>query len=380
MTIRIFESITDSFMKIEWERLELEGDVFPQSRYHWCSTWWKHMSGPRKLHIVMNLDDNGRAMAIAPLCIERHFGCNVLRSFPIHFGDYYTFITSLDPEKAKAAINRILQYIDHSKYWVWVRLEQVVETDILAQSLHEHEYQEKRITGSVISNFNNLSWEGYLAKLHRRFRQNIRSRQRKIDKTFRATLKTIRSWEVYVNEYNNMLEMHEKRWCDDNVPHKNSDEITCWREAIKGQYAAGKMIYYQLFFNGEQVAYRLGFIHHNTYYAWHTGFNPSYRDYYPGIMITAYMIRDFIKQGITTVNFMAGEYDWKLEWSPDRTVVSHYMFSSPSTKICATLLNLYHHRFRDSMKALYHAMMKNRYLRVLSRQVISLQQRLAGKR
>ena len=85
MKIKIIRSIDDPFLKSEWERLEQETDIFPQSTYHWCSTWWKFLSEDRKLHIVMMLDDNGKTLCIAPLCIEHYCGVSVLRGFPIHF-------------------------------------------------------------------------------------------------------------------------------------------------------------------------------------------------------------------------------------------------------------------------------------------------------
>ncbi len=380
MDIQIFTDIDDPFLQSEWVRLQREGDIFPQSSYHWCATWWKHLRGRRTLHIVMVVDGQGRALAIAPLCIERHFGVKVLRSFPVHFGDYYTFINGSDPVATKAAYDSILEYIARSRNWAWVRLEQVVESDVLAQTLREGGYCGKRMTSSVIANFLGLSWEEYLGKLHRRFRKNLRNRMRKIDTNFKVTLKIVTKWDSYEREYDAMRTMHEQRWHDDNAPPKSVAENGCWREAIRGQFAAGEMVYFLLLFNGEQVAYRMGFIHHGTYFAWHTGFNPKYRDYYPGVMIMAYMIQEFLKNGIASVNFMAGEYDWKLDWSPERTVISHYMFSSPSTSARAALLNFYHHRVRDRMKASYHLMMEKRLLRALSRQVITLRQKMAGQR
>lgn len=378
LNIRIFTAIEDPFLKAEWERLQQESDIFPQSSYHWCATWWKHLGGRRTLHIVMAVDDQGQAVAIAPLCIERHFGSKVLRSFPVHFGDFYTFITSSDEDGT--AVDRIVRYITQSNQWTWVRIEQVRETDVLSQSFQKAGYKQKRLTGSVLAFFEGLSWEEYLAKLQKSFRQNIRSRLRKLDRNFEIALRVTTCWDDYQYEYDAMRTMHEQRWCDDNAPHKSNLEIACWREAIRGQFAAGKIVYYQLLFSGDRAAYRLGFIHRGTFYAWHTGYNPHYRVYFPGIMIMACMIQEFMKLGISSVNFMAGDYGWKLDWSPDRAVVSHYMFSSPTKNMRSAFLNLYHHRLRDPMKAWYHLMMKYRLLRVFSRRAIALRQKFAGQR
>ena len=69
----------DPELRNAWCRLETTSGAFPQSTYLWCATWWKHLSGKRELHVVVVLGDDGQAVAIAPLCIERRLGITFLR-------------------------------------------------------------------------------------------------------------------------------------------------------------------------------------------------------------------------------------------------------------------------------------------------------------
>lgn len=377
MNIRVFERIDNPFLKSEWERLEVAVDIFPQSTYHWCATWWKHLSGQRKLHVVMALDEEGKALGIAPLCTERHFGIRVLRSFPIHFGDFYTFI--LDDEKSPTVNAAIIEYISSNKDWRWVRLEQVVEINPLAKTLEHYRFFRKKMTACVIVDIEGLDWDGYLSKLKTRFRRNIRSRLRNIHRDFNTELQIFDSWQDYEPIFEEMMRMHKTRWEGDHTPAKGSRERYCWKEAIKYVFEQHRMLYVQLVCNEAPVAYRLGFINDGMFFDWHTSFDPNYRKYHVGQVLMSFAIMHFIESGTSRINFMAGEYGWKLDWSPDRKAETNYMFSSPSSNLAAVFLNYYHHRMRDRLKNAYHKMMNYRIARTISRNAISLRRKLTPK-
>jgi CelD/BcsL family acetyltransferase involved in cellulose biosynthesis len=379
MDIRIIENIDDPFLKSEWERLEAEGNVFPQSTHHWCATWWRHLSASRKLHIVVAVDESERALAIAPLCIERHFRFPVLRSIPIHFGDFYTFITMPDGD-SQNALDRIVAYIASNALWRWSRFEQVVESSGLAKAFDKRFFKRKTMTACPIADFSGLDWEEYLAKLRKGRRKNIRNRLRKLDATFTTSLGVCHTWDDYQDHFDGMVKMHGDRWAEDGTPQKSDQKLSCWKEAICGQFNKGTIAYYQLLLDGAPAAYRLGFLDRGTFYAWHTGFDPKYQEYHPGMMILAYMIKHFMDTGVSRINFMAGDYEWKLDWSPDRRMEVNYMFTSPSTSPISGFLNWYHHWLRDKLKTFYHSVMHFKMARILSRKIILMKRKLTGTR
>jgi hypothetical protein len=375
LNIKVFNNINDPFLKLEWERLELENHVFPQSTYHWCATWWKHLSGQRKLHVVLVVDGSGKTLGIAPLCIERLFGVQVLRSFPIHFGDFYTFIFA-NGESTQAVFTTILDHVNSYETWRWVRLEQVVEGGALGKALEAYSFVRKKMTACVIADFNELQWDEYLGNLKTNFRRNVRNRLRKIQKEHKVELKVIYNWQEFEHEFEEMTKIHQVRWQDDNSPAKGLKELSCWKEAVGGQFLKNKMLYFQLFCNDIPVAYRLGFYDEQIFYDWHTSFDPQFKKYHVGQVIMAEIIKYFMGTKISKVNFMAGEYDWKQDWSSDGRMKINYMYSSPSRNLVAALLNWYHHRLRDRLKNIYHWMMKHRTLRKISRNIILLKQKL----
>ena len=378
LKIHIVKNITDPFLKSEWERLARASDVFPQSTYHWCATWWKYLSGKRKLYVVMVLGENGKALGIAPLCVERHFGIPVLRSFPINFSDFYTFLVQ-PGNSAEAVYETLLKHINSRKDWYWVRIEKVSQADQFSIKLAQNGYLQRKMTACVLIDFSGLDWHSYLLRLKAKRRWNINKQLKEIRNGYDAKLEMVTTYDDFMPFLDEMILVHAKRWKEDNLS-KSPKVSACWREAIEGQFLKGSMIYCRLALNGKVAAYHLGFMHRNIFYDWHISFEPEFARNQVGVMILGFMIPQFMERKIEKINYMAGEYDWKLAWSPDRRTEANYMFTSPSNNIAAFFLNGYHHNLREKLKAGYYKMMKYHLLRSVSRRAIWLRQKLAGLR
>jgi CelD/BcsL family acetyltransferase involved in cellulose biosynthesis len=378
MKIHIIRDIEDAFLKQEWERLEKESDVFPQNNYDWCTTWWKYLSGKRKLYVVMVLNEEGKALGIAPLCIERNFGVPVLCSFPIGFGDFYSFIISpYYPESS--IINKIVEYLLLFIEWKWVKLINISESNNLSFSLMKHSFRYKILTSCVVVNLSGLNWDAYLKKLNKKFRGNVRNRFKKITKDYSPKLRIVVSWEEFKNKYTQMVHIYQKRWHADFLSQKSDKELVCRMEAFKLQFINNKMRYFELILDGKTVAYRLGFLVNGTFYSWHTSFDPDYKTYHIGQILMAMMIMKFIDIDVRRVNFMAGDYKWKRDWSPDQYTEKNYIFTSKSNTVYSFILNFYYHRMRDILISLYRNTMNVALLRSISKLIIKYRKIYIGR-
>jgi CelD/BcsL family acetyltransferase involved in cellulose biosynthesis len=254
----------------------------------------------------------------------------------------------------------------------------VPENSVLARIFTEHGFIPKYVTGCVIADFSGLNWKDYLAKRTKNFRRNVRRKHKKIDLRYSVEFNIVSHWKEFDTKFNQMVLMHEDRWQDDRSPAKGAREIACWRQAIKEQFNNQKIAFYQLSFDGDPAAYRLGFLYKGIYYDWHTGFCKDFEEFSPGFLILSYMIQHFIATGIHAINFMAGEYNWKYDWSWDKRKIDNYMFTSRSRGIASTLLNAYHHKIRDKIKSYYHQAMEYKALRAVSRNAILVWQKITG--
>jgi hypothetical protein len=256
----------------------------------------------------------------------------------------------------------------------------VSEKDALATYLINHGFQFKKQTACVIVDFIDNDWESYLKRLKKNVRKEIRRKLKKATTNFDIQLVAMTSWDECKLNFHEMEEIYRKRWANDYRPMKSTIETTCWENAVKAQFSCKKMIYFRLLFDGKPAAYRLGFIHKNTYYDWNTSFDPNLSDFSPGVVLFALMIKHLLQKDISRINFMAGEYDWKLDWSPNRITEANFMLTSCPKSVIISALRWYHYTLRDLLKAYYHKTLKLSLFRFLSRNFLSFYKQFAGQK
>ena len=158
--VRVIDDIHDPRLVRDWKRIQEETDCFPQMHYEWCEPWWRLRSGKRKLHIVAVEDANQKIVGVAPLCIERRFGLRVLRSFPVHFGDFYFFLA--DEGEDRGRIHEAI--IDHATSFSACGLftSQLNSKSPTSASLVDRDLVPTR-HGNRCNGFKDLSFDNYLA-------------------------------------------------------------------------------------------------------------------------------------------------------------------------------------------------------------------------
>ncbi len=351
MKIRIVEDIDDPFLKAEWERLEGEADVFPQSTYHWCATWWKYLRGKRRLHVVMALDDNGKAMGIAPLCIERHVGIRVLRSFPANFGDFYSFII---PQEGQARVmDSIYDYVVKWDSFQAAYIGPVNDHSPLHGFLCSKGEARKSFSQNIVADIRAAGWEEYLDKLSHNRRRQTRKKMRLLEGDHNIRVELVTGKKEFMSWFSRIKCVQRKRWAVDDRPSRSADYMTCAEHAYAGLFDRGQMALYALTTGEDLIAYRIGLIHNKIFYDWSTNYDVGWAKYSPGLISIGYVIRDLIEKGFRNLDFMAGVYDYKLSWSPDHEVRRNDIFLLGNHSLPAYLFVQYHLHWRERFKAMY---------------------------
>lgn len=351
MIIRIFDKFDDLFLRSEWERLEKEGDVFPQSTYHWCSTWWKHLSGARKLHVVMVLDDQGNAMAIAPLCIEQFFCIRILRSIPINYCDFYQIVTSSETN-AVTVFDTIYGYMSQYERWHVVLLTPVNDHYVLFDLLRTKGVAEKHLTGNIVADISAVNWDKYLGTVSRNRRRLTKKKMQALEADCKVEVELVTVEPGYTEHFDRIREIQDLRATKDRVGRSHA-YMQCVRETNGHQFADGRMGLYLIKADGIVISYRIGILNGTTYYDWNTNYDIKYSDYSPGLVGLAYVIRDLIERGFTTLDFMAGVYDYKLSYSSKHEMRNNYLFIMKNDSNLASFYCKYQLVWRDELKAYY---------------------------
>lgn len=351
MNIRVFQDIDDSFLRSEWERLEKEADVFPQSSYHWCATWWKHLSGRRRLHVVMAVDDAGKALAIAPLCIEWHWGVRVLRSFPVNFGDFYQVLVSTIAN-SKEIFTAIKSYIDEHRGWHAALLTPVNDSSALYRYLVDAGIPDKHLVGNVVADISAETWDEYLASVSRNRRRLTKKKMKLLESSHKVEIQQIADVEGFYRHFERICEIQQLRATKDRSD-RSARYMRCAQEVYRHLFSSGQMVLYLIKADDVIISYRLGIVRGTTFYDWNTNYDVAWSEYSPGLIGLAYVIRDLIQRGFSTVDFMAGVYDYKLSYSPKHVMRNNHQFVIGNSTLASMLFSKYQLDWRDRIKPHY---------------------------
>ena len=366
MRVEVIRSIEDKSLQQSWLRLEAASRAFPQSSYAWARTWWQHLRGQRQLYVLVAYDEEGRATAIAPLCLERRCGLRFLSAFPIQFGDFYTFIGPRDGG-FKASVNAILDRCGSFQEWDVVCLGQIGRQDPLHGMVAVRRFHAEEGAQCITAPFQGHSWETYLTAMSRTMRRDVRRKMRRIEQGRSVRLREVRDPEAYLPISETLSAMYAVRWCDDFRPEHGEAYERCVREAISEQLGAGRAVIYLLEVDGRAIAYRMGLLHNGLFYDWKTSFDVEWSSFSPGLLVLAYVVKELLERKAAGINFMAGRYGYKDSWSPFGEVVANDWFLASGPRLAARAYLGYRRRARKRLRSIFHYAMRFRWARFLSR-------------
>jgi hypothetical protein len=91
--------------------------------------------------------------------------------------------------------------------------------------------------------------------------------------------------------------------------------------------ARGKLVFKFLNIDDFPVAFRYGFIDHDIYYDYQTGYDPAFSGSRPGSLIISFLIQEMIEARIRRFDFLRGDEDYKLHWTKlARDTYRYYIF------------------------------------------------------
>jgi CelD/BcsL family acetyltransferase involved in cellulose biosynthesis len=355
LTIKVYNNIDDPELVTAWKQIVQKYDYFPQSSYGWCAAWWKRLAGKLELHVAAVCDETDYIIGIAPLCIEARMGMRSLRSFPIHFGDFYTLIIERD-DRYEAAFECLIEHVLSFLRWDVVRLHQVNSDDVLCKLLASRGFSSKKITEVTVADFEGKSFDEYLQSLSGNRRKDLTKKARRLERDHHnVELVKIRDYSGYLSYFAEMKELYDLRWSND-VLVLTDQYYECRQEAVRSCFNEGRMLLYILKANNLVIAYHLGFSDGHTFYTWKESHNPAYAYYSPGALIRFHFFRDLIQSGFSQVNFMAGDYDFKRTLAKGGRTTTNFLFVSCNHSLRGWLLGKYYLHWRDIVKMLYEKM------------------------
>lgn len=351
--IKVYKNIHDNDLKEAWIRLQHKNDTFPQMHYGWVEPWVRLQSFQDKMYIITIIED-GEIISIAPFCIEKKGFIKVLRTVPVHFGDFYIIIS----EQSEQIVKEIIEHTKRCIEWDVVHFYNINSQNILNNNFKLEKFKSKHIVNIHTANFEGLNFNDFLLTLSKNTRGQFRKKWNRLEKEGVVNFEAITDSKSYMENADEMNGLYEKRWesKDNHLPTQKYYNMR--NEAILSCFDKGKAVLFKLSLNGNALAYRLGFLHDNSFFDWKVVHNPEYNYYSPGNLLVGKIIDNIIEEGYNKFNFMTGDYRYKRSWiREDQTTNNSEHFYAKKLSL-GKLYVIYRMKYRNKIKEIYYKLKK----------------------
>lgn len=316
-----FESLRD-----EWNALlqESDSDCFFLT-CEWLSTWWRNLSGRRKLRILA-FHCGGELSAIAPLAVSPP---RLTRLVPFPYleflgtgsvgSDYLDLIVRRGKEQEVLPV--LAQCMAGGKLMLELaQLKRGVNSAARVAALLQQRGWHFSETPTNVCPWVNLrghSWESYLATLGGEHRYNFRRRLKNLHRQFEFCFEQVCSEEQRHEALALLLQLHAMRWRG----RGGSDAfytpalVAFHEELSRLALACGWLRLYVLRLDGRPVASLYGFRYRKTFYFYQSGFDPSYARHSVGLVTMGLAIRSALEEGVEEYDLLHGAETYKSHWA-----------------------------------------------------------------
>jgi CelD/BcsL family acetyltransferase involved in cellulose biosynthesis len=122
-----------------------------------------------------------------------------------------------------------------------------------------------------------------------------------------------------------MIRIHMERWKQKGQEGNFADP--CRVEFVQRLVGEPnmKLLFANMWLNGELLAYRLGPFDNRAYYDWNTGFNPAFKHFSPGVvLLESILVHLKTNSNIKNLDFLRGTELYKYAWASSASKVHEY--------------------------------------------------------
>lgn len=170
------------------------------------------------------------------------------------------------------------------------------------------------------------SWEAYLKSVSRKFRYNVRNREKKLRAAGDVELRCITGADECADFLDTMLDIDRHSWKEEaGTSMTQRPEQAIYHRRIAPLCAEqGLLRCYLLMLDGEAIAYLFGMLDGTIYYNLKSSYREQHRQLSPGVVLKAMIMRELIEQGLRTWDFVGTAEPHKLQWSKDTYTLRRY--------------------------------------------------------
>jgi CelD/BcsL family acetyltransferase involved in cellulose biosynthesis len=309
--------------------------------WEWLLTWWRHFGKGRELVILLAQEDED-IIAAAPLMYSNYdltaFKIKKMEFLGTEHTDYRNFVlTRRKVECMKSFMNHI-----YNLNWDFLHLKQIPETASSVLSLSricdKNFLESRRVSGCSFYIPLCASVDEFWKKQAGTHRHNIRRRLRRLKENFDISYERCNSINSLPQAIDTLINLHQKRWAlvgEEGSFRSDLRFAGFLLDVSKAFVENGRLHFSFMKANAEPVSAAICFEYNNTFYYYHSGYDPSYSRFGVGSLLIAHLIEEAIHDGMSMFDFLNGAEAYKRNWT---SLMKNYLeFQLPKNRFLPTL-------------------------------------------
>jgi CelD/BcsL family acetyltransferase involved in cellulose biosynthesis len=296
-------------LRDEWAELALRAGN-PFATWQWASVWWRIFGGGKNPMILAQRRPNGTLLGILALYHARRRPIRVARV--LGHGPADELGPICDPSD-RAEFGWALRRFMMNRRLPW--------DVVLADRMPVEEGWSSALGGVLLKResspsvmLDGLDWEQFLRLRSRNFREQVRRRERRLQREYAVRYRLVAEPERLEAELDLLFELHRARWKGE------SSVLTANRERFHREWAAaaqdaGWLRLWFLELDGKTVAAWYGLRYAQRDFFYQAGRDPAFDDRSVGFVLLAHTIRAAANDGIREYRLLRGGEPYKARFA-----------------------------------------------------------------
>jgi CelD/BcsL family acetyltransferase involved in cellulose biosynthesis len=288
---------------------ERSGNIF--ATWEWAVTWWRHFGAGRPLLATICRDGDGRLLGVLPLYLATERPLRVLRFIGSGPADRQGPICAPEdrPVVARALLEALAGRLPRWDLLLAERLpcEEGWDRLLGAEPIRREACPVLELAGR--------SWDELLASTSANFRQQVRSRERRLVRSHRLVYRLADDPARLTADVATLVGLHEARWGS-----AGSGALSARRRAFHEEFAThalrrGWLRLWFLELDGRPAAAWYGFRYGNAEWFYQGGRDPAYDRLSVGFVLMAHTIREAANAGLARYHLLRGDEAYKARFA-----------------------------------------------------------------
>jgi CelD/BcsL family acetyltransferase involved in cellulose biosynthesis len=317
-------------MEGAWRALQGGSHAGVFAGYEWSSTVARHYARDRRLHIAL-ASHSGTPVGLAPLAYRQYLGIRTLALLGSGMADYsiadYQDIF-LRPGFEQQALTSLVDDAAQAP-WDLLWLQEIpAESPVLEYLPDIARDRGWRVVVNADNDVHRIdlpaTWDNFTGGLSSNCRKEIRTKLRRLEANHGATFSPIEHAKDIDGAMETLFDLHTQRWNAVGKPGIFATEQArdYYRDLAHAMYTAGSLYLATLrTAGGEAIGADFGFDHGGTRYAYTYGYRPgtAWEKASLGLVLDCLCIRSAIEAGLTRVDLMRSEGEYKKRYGAVRS-------------------------------------------------------------